>query len=362
MAYDALPLTEDECYGLLVKRFDDTRESVEARNQLCSAVDIDNMAVSQRYEAEAGIYCLEQSDAKKIRSLRYYYTVPSEKNLMRLISDVGGVTHEIYSSAGVDFFKDLLESKFQRTDVEEKAYDVVNLQAQILNTPVSVWKKVLKDKEDEFAWVKTVAVNSDYYLHPDVLFYSGTLRIEKDKDDGLPEASILEFLKNHNVPKSEQDLREWAEGIIRSGMMYLGTSIPTLNTGLIGMHLYEKNYLGETGLNNFITSSMEFGEDSPFECIHIIEENDCYLVRSFLVTNDVRSFVFEEAEEGSGSGENLQMSLNSALLKTLSDLTFYLESKGINVQAINEKIGPIESYDGYPDYRFDLNRALLPVS
>ena len=362
MGYNAAPLTEDECYELLVKRFDDVRESVEGRNQLCSAVDIDNMAARQRYEAEAGIYCLEQLDAKEIRSLKYYYTVPSEKNLMRLISDVGGVTHKIYSSAGVDFFMNLLESKSQRTEVEEKAYEVVKLQARILNTPDSVWENVLEDKKDEFAWVKTVIVDSDYYIHPDVLFYSGTLKIEKDKDDGLPEASILEFLKNHNVPKPEQDLREWAEGIIRSGMMYLGTSIPTLNTGLIGMHLYEKNYLGETGLNNFITSSMEFGEDSPFECIHIIEKNDCYLVRSFLVTNDVHSFVFEEAEEGSGSGENLQISLNSALLKTLSDLTFYLESKGINVQAINEKIGPIESYDGYPDYRFDLKHTISYVS
>jgi len=355
MAYEAVSLTEEECYELLVKRFDDVRESVEGRNQAsCYSEDQ---------------YISEQMDAGHVASLKNYYQKLSAKNqdfsvenqdyfvkaLMRLKSDVGGEINTVYSPLGIDFFMNLLESKPQLTDVEEKAYELVKLQARVLKTPDSMWENVLKDKEDEFAWVKTAAdYDDELYEDPFVLRYGGTLKINDGIGEKDAKTVLLKFLKEHNVPMPEKDLNEWAESIISTTMMYVGTPMPPMSTSIIGMHLYEKNHLDEKGLNHFITSSMEFGEDSPFEYIQITEDDGSYFVRSFLVGKAEASDYDE--------GGKLKSFSNLPVSKTLSELTGYLLSKEMDVQMMNEKIEPIESYGDSLDFRFVLNPALLPVS
>ena len=232
----------------------------------------------------------------------------------------------------------------------------MKLQARIFNTDDSVWEKVLEDKKVEFAWVRTAPDHDDeLYEDPYVLRYGGTLRI----GDGIAEKDVIKvallgFLEEHNVPMPEEDLCKLAESIILSRMMYVGTPMPSTGTSVIGMHLYEKKYLVETGLDHFITSSMEFKDESLFECIQIIEDNGSYLVRSF----SVRKAEASDYDEGG----NLKSFSNLAWSKTLSELTGYLLSKDIDVQNTNEKIGPIETYDDDLNFRFVLNPALLPVS
>ncbi|MCK5062806.1 MAG: hypothetical protein KAR23_02660 [Candidatus Aenigmarchaeota archaeon] len=342
MAYEAASLTEDECYELLVERFDDVRESVEGRNNVSS------------YSEDQ--YISEQSDAGHVASLKNYYQNPSEKNLMRLISDVGGGINTVYSPLGVDFFKNLLESKHTRNENEEKAYEVVKLQESILNTDYSVWEKALESKKDEFAWVRRVAdCDDELYKDPFVLCYGGTLKVEHGIDGkDTKKAALLDFLREHNVPMPEEDLREYAESIISLGMMYVGTPMPSTGTSITGMHLYEKNHLDKKGLNHFITSSMEFGEDSPFEYIQITEDDGSYFVRSFLAGK-------AEASDYDEDG-NLKSFSNLAVSKTLSELTQYLLSKNISVEMKNERIEPIETFEDDINFRFVLNSALLPES
>ncbi|MCK5289813.1 MAG: hypothetical protein KAJ56_02615 [Candidatus Aenigmarchaeota archaeon] len=342
MAYEAASLTEDECYELLVERFDDVRESVEGRNNVSS------------YSEDQ--YISEQSDAGHVASLKNYYQNPSEKNLMRLISDVGGGINTVYSPLGVDFFKNLLESKHTRNENEEKAYEVVKLQESILNTDYSVWEKALESKKDEFAWVRRVAdCDDELYKDPFVLCYGGTLKVEHGIDGkDTKKAALLDFLREHNVPMPEEDLREYAESIISLGMMYVGTPMPSTGTSIIDVHLYEKNHLDKKGLNHFITSSMEFGEDSPFEYIQITEDDGSYFVRSFLAGK-------AEASDYDEDG-NLKSFSNLAVSKTLSELTQYLLSKNISVEMKNERIEPIETFEDDINFRFVLNSALLPES
>ena len=341
MVYEAVPLTKQECYGLLVKRFDDVRESVEGRNNVSS------------YSEDQ--YISEQSDAGHVASLKNYYQDPSESNLMRLKSDVGGGINTVYSPLGVDFFMDLFESKPQLTEVEEKAYELVKLQARVLNTSDSVWEKVLEDKKDEFAWARTVTDHDDgLYEDPFILSYGGTLKIDDRIGEKDVKMALLDFLKEHNVPMPEEDLREYAESIISLGMMYVGTPMPSTGTSITGMHLYEKNHLDKKGLNHFITSSMEFGEDSPFEYILITEDDGSYFVRSFLAGK-------AEASDYDEDG-NLKSFSNLVGSKTLSELTQYLLSKDISVEMKNEKIEPIETFEDDINFRFVLDPALLPVS
>ena len=368
MAYDA-PLDEQECYELLVKRFDAVRKSVEGRNQEPDVPEDEDLILEQESEREENQYISVQSDAGHVASLKNYYQKLSAKNqdpsaenqnsfvkaLECLKSDAGGGINAVYSPSGIDFFMDLFESKHTRTEVEEKAYELVKLQVRIFNTDVSVWKKALEDKKAELAWVTTAPVHDDE-LHegPYVLRYGGTLKIGEDVGENTSETALLGFLEEHGVPMPEEDLCKLAESIIFSRMMYVGTPMPSTGTSIIGMHLYEKNHLVETGLNHFITSSMEFGEDSPFECIQITKDDGSYLVRSFLVGK-------AEASDYDREGK-LKLSSDLVPLKTISELTQYLLSKDINVQTKNEKIKPIETFDGYPDFRSVLDPALLPVS
>ncbi len=370
MAYDAAPLDEQECYDLLIKRFGDVRKSVEGRNQEPDVPEDEGLTDSEIYERDSDEYISNQIDAGNVASLKNYYQKLSAKNqdpsaknqnsfvkaLERLKSDAGGGINTAYSPLGINFFMDLLESKPQRTDAEEKAYELVKLQARIFNTDDSVWEKVLEDRKDEFAWVKRAAdYDDELYKDPFILCYGGTLKIEHGIDGkDAKKAALLDFLREHNVPMPEKGLREWAESIISTTMMYIGTPMPSTGTSIIGMHLYEKNHLVETGLDNFITSSIEFGKDSPFECIQITEGDGSYLVRSFSVKT-------AEASDYDRRG-NLKLFSNLAGSKTLSELTQYLLSKEMDVYIKNEKIEPIETFDDDLNFRFVLDPALLPVS
>ncbi|MEA3229902.1 MAG: hypothetical protein U9P44_03225 [archaeon] len=331
---EIIPLTEQECYVLIAERFGDVKNSVESRNKYSDDVfENDCLIDAERYERDSDEYISEQMDAGDVASLKNYYAELSDKNLQAVKSDLGGYMHPVYSPLGIDYFFRLLD-KPERTEQEEYMYNLIMLQARIFKTPDCVWEGVLEDSKEDFAWVKDAPVyDCNLYRSSTVLCYNGTVEVSKGIVDGYVEKLIIEFLKENEVPKPEEYVKQWANDFI----FFLAYNTPSfLNfTSTIGLQVYETDYLKNKSLDGFVAHVFS-------DIIQIAETKDSYFIRLFSIWDD-------------GLAPDCPENFVS---DTFFELSSYLLSRNQAAIKIDEKIRSIETMASYFDLRFELGKLL----
>lgn len=179
------------------------------------------------------------------------------------------------SPLGIDYLMN--HSGIKCDDVHFNLCENLNLQLRILATSDSIWKSAIYENKDDFLWAENAPGCDDgFYAGASELCHYGSLSFKPDDIEEMSSEEIIKYFIDYLFLSKKMDVKDTADSILKHGLLPYSNS-----TMILGEHIYEKNHLYDNGLDNFVSFP------NVGIVYQIVKADDSYLVRFFLVKDDI---------------------------------------------------------------------------